>query len=118
MKYLLKMYINPKSFAALPEDEQDAVLNGHEVLQKDLSESGEMVETKALADPSTVVTVRVRDDSAQVTDGPYQPMDDVFCGYYIVDCATKQRAIELAGHIPEARYNAIEVQEIVYDTRD
>jgi hypothetical protein len=35
------------------------------------------------------------------------------CGYYVVDIASRERAVELAALIPDARYAAVELREIV-----
>ena len=94
MKFMLAMYMNPDKWASLSEEEQNEVFQGHDEFQKTIIESGEMVGTKALADPSETGVVRVRSGATSVTDGPYLPGEEFFCGYYIVDCASKERAAE------------------------
>lgn len=115
MKYQLVMYMNPKIWASLPEEDQNVVFQGHDDFQKIVKESGEFVGTKAIGDPSETVTVRVRGGAASSEDGPYAPAEEFVCGYYVVDCATKERAVELAGLIPDARYTAVEVRPIVFE---
>ncbi|MGE5335020.1 MAG: YciI family protein [Nitrososphaerota archaeon] len=110
MKYMLLIYMNPTTWESLSEEQQNAVFRGHEDFQKTITASGEMVTTEALAEPSNSATVRVRGGEASVASGAYQETNEFFCGYYIVDCATKERAIELAGLIPDAQYTAIEVR--------
>jgi hypothetical protein len=39
----------------------------------------------------------------------------VSCGYYLVDCSSKERAIEVGALAPEAAFTGIEVREIVYE---
>ncbi|WP_344937582.1 YciI family protein [Sphaerisporangium flaviroseum] len=43
------------------------------------------------------------------TDGPYAEAKEFFCGYYLVDCESRERAIAPAAQIPDARYTGIEV---------
>jgi hypothetical protein len=114
MKYLLVMYMNPATWESLPETDRDAVFQGHEAFQKAISESGEMVGTKALAEPADSVTVRVRGAST-AEDGLYSRTPEFVCGYYEVDCASKERAIELAAQIPDAQYTAVEVRQVVHE---
>jgi hypothetical protein len=67
---------------------------GHETFHKTLTESGERHE------------------------GPGLPADAgsaFLCGYYLVDRAGKERAIEVAALAPEAAFTGIEVREIVYE---
>jgi hypothetical protein len=73
---------------------------------KDLVESGELVETRALAAP--VHTRRLGpgggvpqgpSDAPVVTDGPYAEAQEVLAGYWIVECESFDRATEIAGRL-------------------
>jgi hypothetical protein len=110
---MLLIYMNPKTWETLSEAEQQAVFRGHEEFQQTIKASGEFVGTEALADPSNTATVRVRGGAPVVTDGPYVASPAFFCGYYLVDCASKERAIALAALIPDARYTAMEVRPFI-----
>jgi hypothetical protein len=114
VKYMLMIYVNPTILDALSEEERNEVLNGHEEFQKITRESGEMIGTQALADPSNSATVRVRDGVPAVTDGPYIEAKEYLAGYYLVDCETKERAVELAGLLPDARLTAMEVRPVMF----
>jgi hypothetical protein len=115
MKYLLTIYMNPATFEALSEDERSAVMGGHDAFMKLLTESGEMAGTMALAEPSNSKTVRVRDGGMAVTDGPYVEAKEYLAGFYVVDCESPERAIELAARIPDAQYTAVEVRPVMFD---
>ena len=52
-----------------------------------------------VADPAQSVTVRQRDGGRQA-DGEAVQATPFVCGYYVVDCASKERAIKLAARIP------------------
>jgi hypothetical protein len=67
-----------------------------DALLKELTESGELVGTQALADPSNTKTVRVRDGVPAITDGPFAEAKEQLSGYLIVDCASPERATEIA----------------------
>jgi hypothetical protein len=101
--------------AGLSDDDQNAIFKGHEELMRLTKESGEFVATKALAEPDTTAVVRVRDGAASTSAGAYQPAAEFMCGYYVVDTASRDRAVELAAMIPDARYAAVEVREIVFE---
>lgn len=116
MKFVLQLHMNPAVFEKLSQDEQDAFGQGHNEFIKLTKESGEFVTTKALGEPSAGTTVRVRDGVATSADGSYLPVDAEFmCGYYVVDVASKERAIELAAQIPEAKYTGIEVRSVMFE---
>ncbi|MCT9932122.1 YciI family protein [Planotetraspora sp. A-T 1434] len=114
MKYLLLIYMNPAVWESLSEEERNEVFRGHDEFQKVIRDSGEMIGTQALADPSESATVRVRDGVPAVTDGPYIEAKEYLAGYYLVECGSKERAIELAGLVPDARFTAMEVRPIVF----
>lgn len=116
MKYLLIMNINPSVLEALSEDERNAIGNGHADFMRTIQESGEMISTNALADPANSVVVRFKGGEQVVTDGPFVESKEYFGGYYLVDCETKERAVELAGMIPDARVEGlgIEIRPVMF----
>ena len=57
-------------------------------------------------------TVRVRDGERIVADGPFAETKEIVGGYYVVDCATLDQAIDAASRIPSARFGAIEVRPV------
>ncbi|MEV0009887.1 YciI family protein [Streptomyces sp. NPDC047973] len=116
MKFLLIMHIDPAIMEALTEAERQEIMEGHGAFMKTLRESGEMISTEALADPSQSSVVRVRDGVPVVTDGPYLEAKEFLGGYYLVDVADRDRALELAAMIPDARFNGlgIEVRQVIF----
>ncbi|MFJ6381082.1 YciI family protein [Kitasatospora sp. NPDC092039] len=115
MKYMLLIHMNPVVWDGLSERERNEVFAGHATFQQKILDSGEMVVTQALADPSGSATVRVRAGRPAVSDGPYLAGKEFLAGYYLVECASRERAIELAGLIPDARYTGIEVRQVVFE---
>jgi len=113
VKYLLMIYMNPKIWEELPEEDRIAVFAAHDAFPAPLRESGELLGFVALADPSNSTTVRVRDGALSATDGPYVEAKEFLAGYYAVDCETLDRAVELAGQIPDAKYTAIEIRPVM-----
>jgi hypothetical protein len=116
MKFMLIMYANPQIWNALTEEERDAVMTGHGGFIEAIRTSGEMLATTALADQSSSAVVRVRDGVPAVTDGPYLEAKEYLGGYYLVECENRERALELAAMIPDARVDGlgIEVRPVVF----
>lgn len=124
MKYLLLIYSNQENwehplflrhpdFLALPADEREELTRQAEALRRELTESGELVGGEALADSMTTTTVRVRGGLPVTTDGPYMETKEQLAGYCVVDCASPERAQEIAARIPDARFAAVEVRPIM-----
>jgi hypothetical protein len=70
-----------------------------EKFNADLAESGELVETRALAAPVLTRRIGSKDGSAVVTDGPYAETQEVLAGYWIVECESFDRATEIASRL-------------------
>jgi hypothetical protein len=114
MKYLLLIHMNPDVWSTLTQADIDEVMAGHDTFIKTISESGELIRTDALGQPEESAVVRVRGGAPTVTDGPYVEAKEFLAGFYFVECATRDRALELAAMIPDAKWNAIEVRPIVH----
>jgi hypothetical protein len=117
VKYLLVLNINPDVLAALSEDEQQAIFNGHDKFMALVKESGEFHSSVALAEPAKTAVVKVRDGVPAVTDGPFLEAKEFLAGYYLLDCATPERAHELAAMIPDASIEGlgVEVRPVVHE---
>jgi hypothetical protein len=116
MKFLLIMHVNPRIWEALTEDERNEVMQGQGEFMAAIRESGEMLQTVALADPAASAVVRVRAGVPAVSDGPYLEAKEYLGGYYLVECASRDRALELAAMIPDAKVEGlgIEVRAVVF----
>jgi hypothetical protein len=55
----------------------------------------------------------VRDGQTLTTDGPFAETKEQLGGYYLVECANLDEAIDAASRIPGARSGSIEVRPIV-----
>lgn len=116
MKYLLIMQVNPTVMAALTDDERTLIGEGHEKFMRTTKESGEFILTQALADPVTSTTVRGTGAVPAVTDGPFLEAKEYMGGFYLVDCESKERAVELATMIPDTQLDgfAVEVRPVMF----
>ena len=115
MRYLLTLHMNPTLWATLTDEQKNAVYEGHGAFIQLVTESGEMVETKALAEPGQTKTVQVKDGVAHTKTGGFVESDTFLCGYYVVDVESEARAVELAAKIPDAQYTAVEVRQVVHE---
>jgi hypothetical protein len=70
-----------------------------ESFNRELEESGELVETRGLLDPVHTRRVQLRSGVPVVTDGPYAETTEVLAGYWIVECESFDRATEIAARL-------------------
>lgn len=115
MKYLVLIYTNPEArelWEQLPEATQMEGLQAYVALNEDLAASGEMIVSESLADPSLAKRVTVRGGHTTTTDGPFAEVKEQLAGFYLVECASIERAAEIAARIPEAEAGVVEVRPV------
>ena len=116
MKYLVLIYGNPMSrgiWERLTEEQRAAGLQAYTELTESLAASGELIVTEALADPSAGKRVTVQDGKAMTTDGPFAEVKEHLAGFYLVDCDSMERAVEVASRVPEAEFGMVEVRPVL-----
>jgi hypothetical protein len=116
VKYMLLIYNRPGFVQELSERERTELFGEIDTIMKELTESGELVNGRALADPSTARAVRERGGQLDVTDGPFLESKEQFAGYVMVDCETAERAVEIAARWPDVRFGGgMEVRAIMHE---
>ena len=78
-----------------------------------LTEAGALVDSDPLQGPETATTVRIREGETITTDGPFIESKEVFGGYYVIDVADLDAALEWAAKVPLVRYGSVEVRPIM-----
>ena len=73
-----------------------------ESFNRELAESGELVETRGLTEPARARRIRIQQGTPVVTDGPYAESEEVLAGYWIVECDSFDRASEIAARLTQA----------------
>ncbi len=111
MKYLIMLHATQRDFDMLsgtPNPDPARNLSPEQVQELNtymqeyhagLAESGELVEARGLSAPSHARRVTLRGGSTAVTDSPYSETEEVLVGYTIVDCASYDRATEIAADL-------------------
>jgi hypothetical protein len=67
-----------------------------------------------LARADEAVCVRMRGDRALVSDGPFAESKEVIGGFWVIDVATREAAIEIASRCPHARHGRVEVHRLAF----
>jgi hypothetical protein len=113
MKYLILIYSNPASreaWEAFSADERSEGLAVYAHLVEDLEASGELIVTEALADPSLTKRVTAREGRPVTSDGPFAEAKELLAGFFLVECESHERALEIAARVPEAELGLVEVR--------
>jgi hypothetical protein len=105
MKYLCLVYGEEKDISAMTDDECMAY-------DQDLRKAGKWVASEALQPAHTAAIMRVRDGKVCVRDGPFAETKELLAGFYLIDAADLNEAIQIASQIPPARVGTIEVRPV------
>jgi len=82
--------------SAWTDDEVAEHLNYYGRLNRELTESGELVGGEILTGPDLAKVVTSDGSTTVVTDGPFQEFKEWVAGYQIVETETEARAVEIA----------------------
>jgi len=110
MQYALMFYAEPGYAEALPEAERAEVRADFAALVDD----PRCVASAQLQPVETATCVRVAGGRTLMTDGPFADTKEVLGGICLIEAANLDEAIELAAHVPTARFGGVvEVRPVV-----
>jgi hypothetical protein len=109
-QYMLLMY-QPVDGGPPPEEmpEQHARWARYD---QEIKDAGLFVANNGLGGPDLATTVRVREGERQITDGPFAETKEYLAGYYLIDAADLDSALDWAARIPSATYGSVEVRPL------
>lgn len=130
MKYMILLYGSQQDYdvmAGKPSDkpamspEDLAAMHAYMgAFHERLVESGELVDAQGLTAPVHARRVQLQSGVPVVTDGPYPETQEVLAGYTVVDCASFDRATEIASGLvnPDADGEYVDVRPILGDVSE
>lgn len=112
MKFTILIYEPPANFAARQADglPNPTEMAAYYAYSKALQDAGAMVGGSGLLPPRTATTVRLRDGSRHVQDGPFADTKEQLGGYYVIDVPDLDAALSWAARCPAAASGSIEVR--------
>lgn len=114
MKYMLLAYANVRDWADVDVtgSEFQAMCAFYEELERELTETGEFVESIGLADPSHSRVVRRHDGRPMATDGPFAEAKEALVSFSILDCESYDRVLEIAARVVDASGDTVEIRPV------
>jgi hypothetical protein len=109
-QYMLMVYEDEVDAAERAERERSLPLFVE--LHRSLQEAGVLVGVKALRSTETATAIRVRAGETEITDGPFAVTKEFLAGFYIVECADLDEALNVAARVPAAGWGTIEVRPV------
>ena len=112
MRYLLLIGSDDKAAPAPPKAEMDAMVHGHVRFGEKLRAASKTVVGERLRPDSEASRIRLKAGQRQVMDGPFAETKEALGGFYLIDCDSREEAVEWAKQIPLREGGFIEVRPI------
>ena len=110
MKYMLLVYLDEK---ALSDTERQHCYVESAQLARDLSASGKYLSAGPLHPVAMATSVRVRNGTRLVTDGPFAETREQLGGYYLIEARDLDEAMSIAERVPVATVGTIEIRPVL-----
>jgi hypothetical protein len=111
MKYLMMIYGNQEKWDSISPQE----IAKQDAFNKKYQETGELIGAYGLADAITAKLVRRKDGAPAVTDGPYLETKEYMASFYLLDCDSEERALQIAADMPWADVEPVELWPILHE---
>lgn len=118
MKYMLLLRHAHDAGPAEGTSEFDAEMANWGEVMAELGASGALLAAQGLDTEATATTVRIRNDEALVTDGPFAESKEAFFSYITIDVADLDAALRWAKRMPNATYGSVEVRPLSSHEQD
>jgi len=112
MQYMLLIYSEEGAFAAMTQDEGQAVIGAFQAFTESLVSARAMVAGDRLQPVANATTVRAPGGSVQIHDGPFAETKEQLGGYYVIEAPDLDAALAWAKQCPAVRYGSVEVRPV------
>ena len=111
MEFMLLM-LDGEVIRDWPEAQQREAVARMAAFTAPLRAAGTYRDSGGLGPDFDAARVRVTDGWASVVDGPFETARQVVGGFLVVECASRDEAIELAKRCPAAEWAPLEVRQL------
>jgi hypothetical protein len=113
VKYVTLMYTDPEHTKAMTKAAFDAVMHKHTDLREELTASGELIGGMGMAVADETTLLRLGPDGVVAERGPLAAGATIhISAYYELECASDERAREIAGRLLDDHVTAVELRRV------
>jgi len=110
MKYMMLIYLEENG---LSEAERAKCYQESAAYAQQLHDGGKYLLAAPLHPTSTATSLRVREGKQVITDGPFAETREQLGGFFLVEAANLDQAIEIAGQIPAGKWGTVEIRPVM-----
>jgi hypothetical protein len=115
MQYAILCYHSEDVVCSWSKEEDDAVMAKLAVVQERLAQQGKLGPVVRLLPTTAATTLRKDREPPLVIDGPFAETKEQLLGFYVVDCASLDEALDIARDLGRANPGgAYEIRPIGY----
>jgi hypothetical protein len=111
MPYTLLIVEDPKQRGTRTLAEGQEVYDRMVKFSERLKSQGLLLATQSLMSNDSAVRLQVRDGKTSILDGPFTEAKEMIGGFFLLDCSTREQALNIAAECPAAQWATVEVRE-------
>src|SRR5262245_31348698 len=112
MQYMMLIYIDEAGGAPSEAERAQCYVDSAEFAQK-LHAKGQYLLAAPLHPTATATSVRAQEGKRVVTDGPFAETREQLGGFFLVEAANLDEAIEIAKGLPSGKWGTVEIRPVV-----
>ena len=112
MRYMLMINNDESALAAMPVEKTQQMSAAYGAYTEALKKSGAWLAGERLRPTQATTSVRIADGTTNVIDGPYADTKEQLAGFYMIEAADIDTAIEWAARCPAASTGTVELRPI------
>jgi hypothetical protein len=112
MKFLLMIVSDEKAEMTRTPEEGMQMIARYRQYAEDLGKSGKLLGGERLRPAAEAARVSNRNGKRVVVDGPFAETKEALGGYFLIEAASKQEALDWAARCPGADHGVIDVRQI------
>lgn len=110
MKFVCMGFIEPDKLESMPPGEAERMMNACFDYDDELRRGGHFLGGEALQPAKNAVTLRIKEGSVDVTDGPYAETKEMLGGILLLEARDLNHAIALMSQHPGVRVGPFEIR--------
>jgi hypothetical protein len=111
MQYMMLIYLNENDGPT--EAQRMRCYEESAAFGRQLQTEGKYIHSAPLHPTSTATSIRVVEGKRRVLDGPFAETREQLGGFFLVDAADLDEAIEIAKGIPAGQFGTVEIRPVL-----
>jgi len=112
MRYLLLLHVDESGWPRLTPADQKSAMAAYGAFGEALSASGALIANGRLTPSAAATSIRTVGGKPVVTDGPFAETKEQIAGFYLIEAASRDAALDWARRCPAALHGTVEVREV------